>query len=120
MATFRGDGSCQSILHAMTRLRRLGLALWLALALLVGQQAVVLHDLGHARESLAGQRDSQVPQKACDEHFICAQLASAVGTSLPVVPPVAAPGLDAGVFLDAVAPAARHLAFRSRAPPTLL
>jgi hypothetical protein len=104
----------------MTRLRRLGFALWLALALLVGQQAVVLHDLGHARESLGEQRDTQLPQKACEEHFLCAQLGSAVGSALLVLAHAAAGAIDSGVFLDALAPAAPRLAFRSRAPPTLL
>jgi hypothetical protein len=95
-------------------LRKFGFAAWLALALVVGQQAVLLHDLGHAFE----QRDGGVPaEKTCGTHFACAQLASAVGASPPAIPqadsatqPVPSQHLEG-------ASQRTRLAYRSQAPP---
>ena len=98
----------------MTRVRRIFFALWMALAVVVGQQAVALHDLAH----VAGHKQDSTPGKStCDKCFACAELSSAVGASIP---PVAVPDA-APVLLDstsrAAAGAAPRLAFRSRAPP---
>ncbi len=49
----------------MILLRRIGFAALFALALLVGQQAVVLHDLKHAAEHREGGTPSE---KNCDTH----------------------------------------------------
>ena len=94
--------------------RRIGFAALFALALLVGQQAVVLHDLKHATE----QRDGGVPgEKGCDTHYLCAQLGSAVDVALPVIPPADPSSLVlAEYFLEGVSQRAR-LAYRSQAPP---
>ena len=58
----------------MKALRRLGVVLWLALALVLGQQAAVVHDLGHASEKLAHKQDSKPANPKCDQHFACAQV----------------------------------------------
>jgi len=97
----------------MTFLRRFGFAAFFALALLVGQQAVVLHDLKHATEH----RDGVPSEKGCDTHYLCAQLGSAVDVALPVIPPADPSSLVlAEYFLEGVSQRAR-LAYRSQAPP---
>lgn len=98
--------------------RRLLFALALAFALLFGQQAAALHDLGHAVDRIA--HKGSAPSSPCDQCFACAQLSGAVGTSLPAIPAVplenAAPLERArSGFL-----AAPRLAFLSRGPPALL
>ncbi len=103
----------------MKALRRLGFALWLAIALVAGQHAAALHDLGHASEKLSHQQDSKPAPSKCDECFACAQLAGGAAPTVPTVPPVAC---DAPVFAltgQGVA-TTLALAYRSRAPPTLL
>ena len=99
----------------MRRLRHLALATWIVLSLLVGQQAVLLHDLGHVFEK----HEQGVPaEKPCDTHYLCAQLGSAVGATAPVIPPAAAPALPVSTqVLAGVAQRAR-LAYRSQAPPS--
>lgn len=98
----------------MNLLRRLGLALWLAFALLAGQQAVVLHDLGHALERKQGGTPAE---KTCGTHALCAQLGSAVGAPAPVLarPPavlVSAPTHAAEGFAQRT-----FVAYRSQGPP---
>jgi hypothetical protein len=103
----------------MKPLRRIVLAFAVALALLFGQQAAALHDLGHAVSQLS-HKGSGPPGSTCDQCFACSLLSGAVGTSLPVVPTVA---------LEHCAPverprkdffAAPRFAFLSRGPPPLL
>ena len=92
----------------------------LALALLAGQQAVLLHDLRHAVERVAGRQDPGQPaEKSCDTHFACAQLSSAVGTSLPVLALSDSRGTEEPAAPANGAPQRTRLAFRSRAPPAL-
>jgi hypothetical protein len=87
----------------------------MALAVVLGQQAVALHDLAH----VAGHKQDSTPGKTtCDKCFACAELSSSVGTSIP---PVALPDpapLAHDIRSDATAGSAQRLAFRSRAPPT--
>jgi hypothetical protein len=101
----------------VSRTRRIFFALWMALAVVIGQHAVAMHDLAHA----AGHKQESTPGKStCDKCFACAELSSAVGASIP---PVALPEAAPHVSLshpDAAICAAPRLAFRSRAPPTLL
>jgi hypothetical protein len=94
--------------------------LWLALALLVGQQAAALHDLGHATEKLSHKQDSKTPPASCDQCFACAELSGAVGVTVPVLPVVAActPHAVDPITRSVASPA--RLAYRSRAPPSLL
>jgi hypothetical protein len=98
----------------MSLLRRIGFAAFFALVLLVGQQAVVLHDLKHATE----QRDGGVPsEKGCDTHYLYAQLGSAVDVAPPVVPLADASSQTlAAYFLEGVSQRTR-LGYRSQAPP---
>jgi len=98
----------------MPLLRRLGFAAFFALALLVGQQAVVLHDLKHATEH----REGGVPsEKSCDTHYLCAQLGSAVDVAPPAIPQAdASSQVIAAYFLEGVSQRTR-LAYRSQAPP---
>ena len=104
----------------MKSTRRFAVAFWLALALLAGQQAAALHDLGHAAERFSHKQDSKTPPATCVQCFACAQLSSAVGVTPPVLPVVTA-GPPRDCFArDATIRAAPRLAFRSRAPPTLL
>ena len=102
----------------MKSLRRLAFALAVALALLFGQQAAALHDLGHAVNQIS--HKGSAPASTCDQCFACAQLSGAVGTSLPVVPEVA---LERGAPVDCSREgfvAAPRFAFLSRGPPALL
>ena len=100
----------------MNRARRIFFALWMALAVVVGQQAVALHDLSH----VAGHKQDSTPGKStCDKCFACAELSSAVGTSIPaVVLPDAAPVVRKQPS-DAAFCTAPRLAFRTHAPPKL-
>ncbi len=103
----------------MLSVRRIVLAFSFALALLVGQHAAALHDLGHAFDRIA--HKGSVPiGSTCDECFACAQLSGAVGPSLPIVPPVLVPDVEpcnpqAEPFF-----AAPRFAFLSRGPPAAL
>ena len=103
----------------MKRFRTLGFLLWLALALALGQQAVLAHDIGHLSERLSQQQDSNHAPSKCDEHFTCAQLASAVGASAFVASIVAAEPPRHHALPKRPASIAARFAFRSRAPPAL-
>jgi hypothetical protein len=103
----------------MNALRRLGFALWLALALVAGQHAAALHDLGHASEKLSHKQDSKPAPSKCDECFACAQLAGGAAATVATVPPVACDA-PAFAFSSRDTSAALALAYRSRAPPTPL
>ena len=87
--------------------------LFLCLSLVIGQQAVILHDLGHAIEH----KGSVPAEKSCDTHYLCAQLGSAVGSSPPALPPQVS-GRILHQFVEAQGGAQRtRLAYRSQAPP---
>ncbi|HXS52602.1 MAG TPA: hypothetical protein VN782_08730 [Usitatibacter sp.] len=99
--------------------RRVLLAFSLALALLIGQQAAALHDLGHAVDRIA-HKGSLPFGNTCDECFACAQLSGAVSPSLPAIPPVVLPD---GAPRDTDCTSASlptRFAFLSRGPPFLL
>jgi len=98
--------------------RRLGFALWLALALVAGQQAALLHDLGHASEKLAQKQDTKPAPTKCDKHFAFTQLTGAASASFEI-PPVAC-SLAEFIAPETGARAAPTLAYRSQAPPALL
>ena len=102
----------------MKALRRLGFALWLALALVAGQHIAALHDLGHATEKLS-QKDIKPAPSKCGECFACAQLVGGAPAALVVF--VLAPDLGpVASRVEPGAPAAIALAYRSQAPPALL
>lgn len=104
----------------MKYLRHLGILCGLALAVVLGQHAAVLHDLGHVTGQWSHRQDSKPAPTKCDECGLAAELSSALGTTAIAVPfvasvsprPVARP--DLGVHT------ATRIAFESRAPPTLL
>jgi len=102
----------------MKALRRLGFALWLALALVAGQQAAALHALGHATESLSQKDGKQLPSK-CGECFACSQLSAGAAATIPEVPLVDCAVASESFVAegDRLPPA---LAYYSRGPPTLL
>ena len=104
----------------MRSIRRLASILWLALALLVGQQAAALHDLGHATGQLTHKQDSNTAPASCDQCFACAELSGAVGITVPDVLVVAACTPRAAEPLDQSVASPARLAYRSRAPPALL
>jgi HD superfamily phosphodiesterase len=101
----------------MRSLRRLGFALWLAVALVAGQHLALLHDFGHAADQLGHKQDSK-PSPKCDKHFASTQLVGAAAAGLTA--PLVACEAVAIAFLEAAALAARPPAYRSRAPPALL
>jgi len=103
----------------MTPLRRLGFAFWLALALLFGQQAAALHDLGHAVNQIE-HKGSVPPGSTCDQCFACAQLAGAATTTPPVLPLVAGHDAAPSAVVSTPACAAPRFAYLSRGPPALL
>src|SRR5258706_12754791 len=103
----------------MRSIRRIASIFWLALALLVGQQAAALHDLGHATGQLSHKQDSKTPPGSCDQCFACAELSGAVGVTVPDVPVVAACTPRAAQPLDHGVASPARLAYRSRAPPAL-
>ena len=93
-------------------------AFWLALALLAGQEAAALHRLSHAFDRLP--HDQSTPAKpACDQCFLGAQLAGAVGVDEISVAPVAFDSPRPLCLRARVSPTPALLAFRSRAPPEL-
>jgi hypothetical protein len=101
----------------LNRFRHIFFALWMALAVVVGQQAVVLHDLSH----VAGHKQDSTPGKStCDKCFACAQLSGAVGASVPVVPAIPADDAAPIAVIALVAPAPARFAYQSRAPPPSL
>ncbi len=104
----------------MPALRRFGLALLLGLALAVGQQAAALHDLAHARERLAQQKDSIPAPHSCDKCFVCSGLVGGAAMSDPPMPCSTASEAAPVLSDHRSAPAATRLAFLSRAPPALL
>ena len=104
----------------MSRVRRLWSVLWIALALAIGQQAAALHGLSHATERLAQRKDSAPAPQTCDKCFLCAELSSAAGATMPALPAVGAVHTPADAPLPHDAAIAPRLAFNSRAPPALL
>ncbi|HUP98374.1 MAG TPA: hypothetical protein VM073_10545 [Usitatibacter sp.] len=101
----------------MKALRRLGFALWLALALVLGQHAAAMHDLGHASEKLS-HPDSKPAKVKCGECFACAQL---VGGGAPAHLSFEAPAAQACIAIRSQDElhSAPTFAYFSRGPPKL-
>ena len=99
----------------MNRAARLIACFWLALAVVIGQQAVAMHDLSHA----TGHKESTPGKSTCDKCFACAELSSAVGASIPPVALLDGAPVLAHDVETASAPSATLLAYRSQAPPAL-
>lgn len=88
--------------------------LFLALAVVLGQQAVLLHDLGHATERHDG---TPAEKKSCDQHSLCLQLGGAVASSPPVLPIAEAGATHVAAAGFRGASQRARLAYRSQAPP---
>jgi hypothetical protein len=101
----------------MRSIRRLASILWLALALLVGQHAAALHDLGHVTGHPTHKQDPNKAPGTCDQGVAFAQLSGAVGASPPLLVPPEGEPVQAARGLASVADSPLRLAFRSRAPP---
>jgi HD superfamily phosphodiesterase len=101
----------------MKSLHRLAVVLWLALALVAGQHAALLHDLGHAAD-LAQKQDTKPGQSQCDKCYAFAQLIGAPSTVFAV--PAVVVAIETPRFVDASAATRRVTAYRSQAPPNLL
>jgi hypothetical protein len=99
----------------MNRWRHILVAAWLALALVGGQQLVVLHALGHATERIANKDKDSTP--TCKIHFACSQLANAMGGKPPALLPVPLAQHAAVAPASVVADVAPVFAFLSRGPP---
>jgi len=104
----------------MSRSQRFWSALWVALALLVGQQAAALHDLDHAVKRIHAPAQDQLPgSDTCDKCFGFSQLSGSMPGSITDVAV-----LDASIphspFVAIPAPSRTVVASRSRAPPSVL
>jgi len=84
-----------------------------------GQQAALLHDLGHASEKLAQKQDGKPAPAKCDKHFAFTQLTAAAGASSVGIPPVECSVAEFNAP-EVGARTAPTLAYRSQAPPALL
>ena len=104
----------------MRSLRHLGFALWLALALVVGQQGAMLHSLVHANESVSHKKGSSPAKSQCDTCSQFASFAGAVGAHSSATPVVDASPPRALAGHAAAAGVSTRLAYHSRAPPALL
>jgi hypothetical protein len=101
----------------MKPMRRLAFLLWMVLALVMGQQAAVLHDLGHATGQVSHKQDSRPAPAKCADCGLFAEFSGALGVKAPVVPLIhSTPPLVAALAPQPIALPAR-VAFRSRAPP---
>jgi hypothetical protein len=101
----------------MSRIRRIFFALWMALAVVLGQQAVALHDLAH----VAGHKQDSTPGKdTCDKCFTCAELAGAVGSDIPALPWISATCAPPTTVVVLAAPTPARFAYQAQAPPTSL
>ena len=95
----------------MRRTRFVGFLLWLVLAFAMAQQAALLHGLGHAVDRTAG--------APCVDCAVLANLSGPPSVAVPSIPAIEG-SVAAEAPLPLSAPVRQALAFRSRAPPTLL
>ena len=104
----------------MSRVQRFWSILWIALALVVGQQAAALHDLGHAVKRIQAPVHDQYPgSDTCEKCFGFSQLSG----SLPGASSVFVAQDDAHLYSSFVAtpaPSRTALVTRNRGPPVLL
>jgi hypothetical protein len=102
----------------MNRMRGIFAASWLALALLLGQQAAQLHDLGHAIQRIQTDSQDQHPgSDMCDKCSLYAPFSGAAATFV-----AAALDLPPAAIISSFSPflpaqSRTVVASRSRAPP---
>lgn len=103
----------------MIRTRRLVALALLALALLLGQQAAALHELGHAIQATQDPANGKYPAPdTCEKCFAFAHL---TGAPPAWAPPPSLACVEAAIAGFAYTPAQSRtvVAARSRAPPSL-
>jgi hypothetical protein len=106
-------------LHRMNRVRGILSALWLALALVLGQQAAALHDLGHAIQRINTDSQDQHPgSDTCDKCSLYAPFSGAAAAF--TAPPVVLTAIVASLSAFLPAQSRTVVSSRSRAPPSLL
>ena len=98
-------------------LRALLTALWLSIAMLVGQQAAALHELAHATDNL-GSTKQLPPAQHCDQCLALAGLDAGLGTATFAIPAIAAASPAPPAQPIAARLSAPRLSYRSRAPPS--
>ena len=104
----------------MNRIRGILPALWLALALVLGQQAAQLHDLGHAIQRISTDSQDQHPgSDTCDQCSLYAPFSGAA-TAFVTPPVVVTAAIVAALSAFLPAQSRTIVSSRSRAPPSLL
>lgn len=102
----------------MKPLRRIAALFALVLALALGQQAALLHALGHVTERAAPTQDGKLSSAPCEQCGLAAHL-DGLAPEPPPVLAIAGTSVPA-VQLEAEAPPLRGtVVYRSRAPPAL-
>ena len=97
--------------------RRLYFAFLLAFALVAGQHAAQLHDLGHALKRVQ-QQDQHPGSDTCDKCSLYAPFSGGASAHVAAVAIVAA-AIVAALFSFLPAPSRTVVAARSRAPPSV-
>lgn len=102
----------------MKPLRRIAALFALALALALGQQAALLHALGHASERIAQTQDGKPQTAPCEQCGLAAHLDGIASAPLPLpaITPASAQALPPQAH---AAPSRPTVVYRSRAPPVL-
>jgi hypothetical protein len=95
---------------------RLFPAIALALALLLGQQAAALHDLGHAIQKIDGSQDQHPGSDTCDKCSLYAPFSGAAASFL-AAPIVLTAAIVAALCAFLPAQSRTVVSSRSRAPP---
>jgi hypothetical protein len=104
----------------VNRLRNIGFLLWLALALAMGQQAAVLHDLTHAVKRIdADSKDQHPPPDTCEKCSTFAKFSGALPGFTAAFVLESAPWV-AALFVPTPAQSRTVVHSRSRAPPQAL
>jgi hypothetical protein len=104
---------------SMRALHRLAFAFSLAFALLLGEHAGLLHELGHGFQRIhAPSREKSPVHDACDKCFTFSQLSGPAPGALATLALVAAAN-ELPRFVAIPAPSRTVVASRSRAPPSV-
>ena len=104
----------------MRFLRRFAFAFSLALALLVGEHAGLLHELHHGFQRIHAPSQEKSPARdICEKCFAYSQLSGPAPGMLAMLPRAAASDELPG-FVAIPAPSRTIVASRSRAPPAIL
>jgi hypothetical protein len=105
----------------MARFRRLASAFWLALALLIGQQAATLHGLSHAIQGVqSGSQDQHPGTDTCLKCSAFAPFGGAAPAFVAALVVVASTAILAACSAFIPAPSRTVVTSRSRAPPSVL